>query len=290
MEFNTACLLCSSSNLKILNRYKFAHLCKCSSCGFVFAQKIPSVDELEEHYKKYTRNDYLSPITIKRYNEILDSFESYRKTNKIIDVGCGVGYFLEEAKKRGWDVYGTEYTDQAIEICMKKGISMQKGIFSSNNYEKNSFDIITSFEVIEHINNPIEEISNFNKILRQGGLLYLTTPNFNSIERFILKDRYNVICYPEHLSYYTKSTLGKLMKSQGFEKKELQSTGISITRIKTSLSENDNHVYVEKNNEDDKIRSIAEEMNWARLIKKYVNFLLDITGLGNSLKGYFIKQ
>jgi 2-polyprenyl-3-methyl-5-hydroxy-6-metoxy-1,4-benzoquinol methylase len=136
-------------------------------------------------------------------------------------VGCGIGYFLEEAKKRGWEVYGTEFTDEAIEICEAKGINMQKGVLSPEDFDPNSFDVITSFEVLEHINNPQEEITNFHKILRKGGLVYLTTPNFNSLLRYRLKSAYNVITYPEHLSYYTKRTIHRLFKNKGFKNYKL---------------------------------------------------------------------
>ena len=181
------CILCGSHPLHKIKGYEQHHLIKCNACKFVFCEPIPSIDELEEHYKGYGRNDYLSPITIKRYNQILDSFEPYRKTNKLIDVGCGIGYFLEVAKKRGWEVYGTEFTNEAIQICSEKGIKMKKGILDPENYMPEEFDIITSFEVIEHINNPIYELNSFHKLLRKGGLVYVTTPNFNSLLRYRLK-------------------------------------------------------------------------------------------------------
>ena len=227
------CLLCSSEELYLLEKYKSAHLCKCRNCGFVFSKKIPSETELNNFYDGYGRADYLSPITIKRYNELLDKFEKFRKTGKIIDVGCGIGYFLEIAKKRGWEVYGTEFTDEALEICKSKGIKMSLGKLDPKNYDSNMFDIITSFEVLEHINNPIEEISNFSKILRKNGLVYLTTPNFNSLLRYKLNENYDIITYPEHLSYYTPKTINFLFEKLNFRKLKLQTTGISLTKLKT---------------------------------------------------------
>ena len=237
----------------------------------------------------YGRNDYLSPITIKRYNDILDDFEKYKKTKKLLDVGCGIGYFLEIAIKRGWQVFGTEYTDEAIEICRKKGISMHKGVLNAENYEEESFDIITSFEVIEHINNPIPELKNFYKLLRKGGLVYLTTPNFNSLLRYRLKSEYNVICYPEHLSYYTPKTLKKVFLNTGFQKKKIETTGISLTRLKTSKGSS-NEAFISKSSTDEKIRGTIEANKILQVIKKFVNKLLTYIGKGDSLKGYFIKK
>jgi len=170
------CLLCNSSTLYTLRRYDKDYLVKCKSCGFVFCKKIPTNDELTIHYQKYTRGGYVSPITIKRYKELLDKFELYRKTNNILDIGCGDGYFLEVAQLMGWNVYGTEYTDEAVATCTKKGINIHQGILNSDNYKGIEFDVITSFEVIEHIYNPQTELQNIKNILRNKGVFYFTTP------------------------------------------------------------------------------------------------------------------
>jgi 2-polyprenyl-3-methyl-5-hydroxy-6-metoxy-1,4-benzoquinol methylase len=289
MNFHTYCLHCQSTSLVKLPKFDFAYLCKCQDCGFVFSQRIPTLQDLQEHYSTYGRNDYLSPVTITRYNELLDTLEPYRKTNKLIDVGCGIGYFLEEAKKRGWEVYGTEYTDEAVAICRAKGITMDKGALNPENYTDGEFDIVTSFEVIEHINNPIEEIKHFHKLLRQGGATYITTPNFNALERYLLQEKYNVISYPEHLSYYTKTTLNALMTKLGFTPKKVQTTGISLSRLKNQI----NHAaekQIEKDNTDDKIRNLTEEKGWAIFAKHTINSLLDFTATGNALKALYIKK
>ena len=289
MSTHKQCLICTSSDLTSMRGYEKHFLIKCSICNFVFAKKIPTQKELELHYEGYGRNDYLSPITIKRYNNILDDFEKYKKTKKLLDVGCGIGYFLEIAIQRGWQVFGTEYTDEAIEICRKKEISIHKGVLNPENYEEESFDIITSFEVIEHINNPIQELKNFYKLLRKGGLVYITTPNFNSLLRYRLKSDYNIICYPEHLSYYTPKTLKKVFLNTGFKKKKIETTGISLTRLKTSKGSS-NEAFISKSSTDEKIRSTIEANKMLQVIKKFVNKLLSYMGKGDSLKGYFIKK
>ncbi len=283
------CLICSSENLILLEKYKSAHLCKCNSCGFIFSKKIPTEIELEDFYNGYGRADYLSPITIKRYNELLDRFEKFRKTGKIIDVGCGIGYFLETAKSRGWEVYGTEYTNEAIQICKNKGIKISKGKLNSENYNPESFDIITSFEVLEHINNPLEEIDNFSKILRIGGLVYLTTPNFNSFLRYKLKEKYDVITYPEHLSYYTHKTLNNLFKTSNFNKLKFESTGISITKFKTKKGDVSEGT-ISKDSMDENIRNQIETNKFFSLLKQLINTILTIAKMGDSLKGWYVKK
>ncbi len=285
---HTSCLICENKSLKTLANYPKAHLCKCKSCSFIFSQQIPTEQELINHYEGYGRNDYLSPITIKRYNELLDEFEPFRKTGKLLDVGCGIGYFLEEAKKRGWEVYGTEYTDEAVKICSEKGVIMHQGKLDPENYNLGEFDIITSFEVIEHINNPIEEVTNFHSLLRKGGLVYVTTPNFNSLLRYRLKEAYNVITYPEHLSYYTPKTIHQLFKRIGFSKKRILTTGISLTRLKTSKGTSEQG-FISEMSDDEKIRSQFESKWYLQFAKKTINGFLTLIGKGDSLKGYFVK-
>jgi 2-polyprenyl-3-methyl-5-hydroxy-6-metoxy-1,4-benzoquinol methylase len=282
------CLLCGSERLKPMPVFAKAHLVKCQACGFVLAGKIPTEQELIEHYKGYGRNDYLSPVTIKRYHELLDEMEPYRKHNRIMDVGCGIGYFLEVAKERGWEVFGTEFTDEAVEICRGKGISMQQGVLDVGNYDAGSFDVVASFEVLEHINNPQEEIEKFFQLLRPGGLVYLTTPNFNAFNRYYLKEKYNVITYPEHLSYYTPKTLKAVFRHAGFKTWRFKSTGLSITRIKTSQNKS-NQQYISATSDDEKIRQKIEEKRVLQLAKKLVNWILTISGKGDTLKGYFVK-
>ena len=84
----------------------------------------------------------------------LINLKKHRKTNRILDVGCGHGFFLEIAKKRGWKVYGSDYADGCVDICTKKGIDMHRGTMTDDAFIPEMFDVITSFEVLEHINTP----------------------------------------------------------------------------------------------------------------------------------------
>lgn len=287
-----SCFVCGSDSLRELGRYYEHHqLVKCNSCGFVFNQKIPTNEELNEHYSQYSYGSegYLSPITIKSYNLLLDEFERYRNSNRILDIGCGRGWFLQEARKRGWEVFGTEYSDKAVEICEKSGVKMKQGKLDASEFDNHDFDVITSFEVIEHINNPNEDLKEINKLLRKGGLFYCTTPNFDSLMRYYLKEQYNVIDYPEHLSYYTKRTLKKVVEQNGFEMVNFLSTGISLTRIRKSKNQSDEK-YVSENSADEQLRRNIESKWYLQFAKDAANGIMTLTNTGLSLKGYFVKQ
>ena len=283
------CLICSSEELIQLAGYEKAFLVNCRNCGFVFSERIPSIEELDNHYKNYGSNFYCSELTIKRYNEILDKMEPFRKTGRLLDVGCGIGFFLDEAKKRGWEVYGTEYSERLIGLLREKGITIHEGQLNSENYEDGFFDLVTSFEVIEHINNPINELNHISKMLRKGGLVYLTTPNFNSLLRRKLKIQYNVIKYPEHLSYYTPKTIIRLFNSNGFKKWKVETTGISLTRLRTSQGSSAQK-FVSASSDDEKLRQQMDEKWYLGLVKSAINTTLTAIGSGDSLKGWFIKK
>ncbi len=284
-KIHTSCFICNSSKLKELSGYHKAGLMHCIECGFVFCKKIPSDKELETHYNSYPRTNNISSITVKRYHQLLDSFEKYRQTNNILDVGCGDGHFLEIAKQRGWNVYGTEFTDKAIELCIEKDINVKKGALNVLNYKENSFDVITSFEVIEHINNPIEEINLFNVLLRKNGLLYITTPNFNSLSRYILKQNWNIIEYPEHLSYYSKKTIRKLLVKNGLRKIKIETTGFSFSRFQTSIFDSTTN----SKSTDSIIREKSENKWHYKLAKEVINFMLITFNKGDTIKASFIK-
>jgi 2-polyprenyl-3-methyl-5-hydroxy-6-metoxy-1,4-benzoquinol methylase len=283
------CLICNSPELESLKGYEKHQLYQCKQCGFVFMIRIPTDAELQAHYGMYAygNEQYLSPVTIDSFNILLDEFEKYRKNNLLLDVGCGQGWFLETAKKRGWEVYGTEYSDQAVKICTNKGIIMKQGVLNPADFGNLRFDIVNSSEVLEHINNPLPELSNINSLLRSGGLLYLTTPNFNSYLRYKYKENYDIIEYPEHLSYYTPTTLHNVLVKTGFKKNKLLSTGISLTRAENSAGKTSDKL--PSDSKDEQLRQLMNKNAGMKYLKSFVNKILTITGKGLTLKAYYEK-
>lgn len=289
---HTSCLLCASSVLEKLAPYHEVGLVKCNSCNFVFSERVPTMETLIDYYSNnYERTSYLSPITIKRYNELLDGFEAFRKTGKILDVGAGYGFFLEVARDRGWEVHGTELTEEAVEHCRTKGITMFKGEFHDLDLDPEAYDVIVSIEVIEHINTPIQFVETAKKVLRKDGLFYLTTPNFNSILRYRLKEQYNVIEYPNHLCYYTSKTLSKLFTEHGFEPLNMKTTGLSLTRLRTSKDKDkDSGEFVCETSDDEMLRFKIERNPALKALKFSTNGMLNMLNVGDSLKAHFVKK
>lgn len=289
MRHHNNCPSCASDNFTLLETHKAENLHLCKECKLVFDTRIPDKETLVNHYKQYSRQDYNSPITIKRYRELLKEFEKFRKHNRILDLGCGVGYFLEVAKEYNWEVYGTEYTSEAIEICKRKGISMIESNLNPQVSGIPEFDIVTSFEVIEHIGEPNKHVEEAYNFLRKGGLFYTTTPNFNSLNSRFLKSKWNVICFPEHLMYFNPSSLKRILNKNGFEVKKILTTGLSPGRLLKSKKREEMD-FSDSSGTDEQIRDKIEKNVFWKLLKNLTNKILNLTGLGESLKSYAVKS
>ena len=272
-----------------MQRFSAAHLCKCENCGFIFSKTVPTKDVLDRFYNsEYDGTNYFSPITRKRYEEWLDTFEPFRKTNKILDIGCGYGFFLEVAKERGWEVYGTEVSQQNAEHCKQKGIETLKSFIEDAHFDPEMFDIIVSAEVIEHVRTPLSFVQKSYDFLRKGGAIYVTTPNFNSYLRYRLQDQFDVIDYPNHLCYFTSKTFRKIFEDQGFKTRYIKTTGISVTRVKTSKGKS-NQKYVSETSDDEILRYRIEHNALLRGTKRVVNSGLTGLKIGHNIKGFFTK-
>lgn len=283
------CIACQSDHIESLSARYPQDLVRCADCGLHYFESIPSDVELTAHYSHYPVIHQVPEITITRYQQILSKLEPFKKTGKILDIGCGEGFFLQEALCNGWEAHGTEFADMYIPLCESKGIRMQQGQLDVRKYPEGSFDVITWFEVIEHINYPMVELANIHKLLRPGGMVYVTTPNFNSLSRYLLKGNWSMIEYPGHLAYYSPKSLTKLFNDNGFTLEALTTTGISPGRLRDSIqgsqgSKEDFHAV------DKRWQAKMENNIGMVLLKSTINTLLNLTKKGDAMKAYFIKK
>ncbi len=290
----SSCILCGSKSIKKIYGHKNL-LVNCNNCNFTFTGLEPSDNELIKYYNDYHAYETLSSITIKRYNKILDKLEKYRQTNNLLETGCGNGIFLEVAKRRNWNVFGTELSDLSIENCKVKGIYVGKSIQDIKTKVNSPFDVIVSMEVIEHLKDPIKEIEDYYNILRNSGALYITTPNFDSLSRRILGHNWNVIIYPEHLNYFNTSSMHSLMQKFNFTKLEHKTSGVSIGRLIYSLKSKNKKQGAPKqeydfNERDRKLVSTIEKNSFLRLMKRMINSMLSFFNAGDTLKVFYQKS
>jgi len=288
-ELAFACPLCGGGRIEPLHRYERAQLSRCHTCGFVFSMRRPGDDELGRHYGGYSRMDFDSPLTRQRYRELLERFERYRALGRILDVGCGIGFFLEEAQRDRWDARGTEFGSRAVEINLAKGFDVVDAATDAALFEPGYFDVVTAFEVIEHVRDPRAHIASIARLVRPGGLFYCTTPNFDSLSRRVLRDRWTVIDYPEHLNYFTLSTLERLLGCFGFAALEVVSTGLSFARLQRTLTSADGPAQPGATL-DESLRSQFDRSRFLTGARNAVNGVLGVTGTGDTLKGWFERR
>ncbi len=264
------------------------HLVRCGACGLVFTALEPSTADLVAFYSRYLMVEDISPVTVVRYEEVLDSFEPYRKMGRILETGCGSGSFMQRAAMRGWSVHGTEIGEHALVAAQSRGVQMMEGPLDPKNYPPDHFDIVCSIEVIEHLRYPRAELRNVMTVLRPGGLFYVTTPNFNCIARRLSPADWNVASYPEHLCYFTPRTLDRMLTSEGLQKRDISTTGFSFYRWQVRQDRSQvNKCAAQKKQES--IRSALENKPHLRLAKRSANWLLNFLRLGDSMKAYYVK-
>lgn len=298
----SSCIVCGGRKLRPLVRYQSAYLVRCGDCELIFSSRRPSDAELAEHYRSYGTAWFDSEITRRRYRELLDGFEPFRKTNRILDMGCGAGYFLEEASKRGWEAYGSEFGELPLELSRGRGFTVVPAPLTEDSFPADQFDVITSFEVVEHLRDPIDEARVLSRLLREHGLFYCTTPNFDALTRRLLGSRWQVIEYPEHLIYFTAATLTRWLAGSGFICLELATTGLSpatvLDQLKArapvgdhlseagaapSVGETGN-----RGGMDERFRGLVERNKLLERSKDVVNSSLTRLRAGDTLKGHFV--
>ena len=155
--------------------------------------------------------------TSTKYNQLLNEFDKYKNNNRILDIGCFNGAFLNAAKKLSWTVYGTEISADAVELAKinTNGGDIRVGELEDISFPADYFDVITMRDVIEHLPDPNKTLREIHRILRPNGLLYFDTPNFNSLERFVRQKKLHTI-FPWHFYYFTSHTISRILMETGY--------------------------------------------------------------------------
>ena len=220
---NVLCNNCGSSDFKQLWLKDGFSYCQCKNCKLNFISPRLTTEEINKIYEVGFDSKNLHkppPHDFSLYSLFFKTIEKYRVNNQLLDVGCFRGDILFGAKQKSWDVHGIEISEKAAEYAKDNyNIDINVGSLFDAKYESNFFDVISMFDVIEHLSDPNGYLSEINRILRPGGLLYLDTPNFNSTNRYLFKENWSVF-FPWHLYYFTSNSLTSIcQKNNLFAKK-----------------------------------------------------------------------
>ena len=238
-----SCNLCNSDSTSIFMKVDGFNIVKCKNCNLVYVNPRLKFSQLEEIYNKtYFRNLPFKNPKYKLYGyetyllekkEIVDTFkkrlnviEKYKKPGKLLDIGCAFGFFLELASKRMWTVRGIELSKAAADYTKKNKQQVFNGTLENANYKKESFDVITMFDVIEHVPDPKKTIMKIRDLLKPKGIIAVTTPNIDSLPARILGRRWEEVKrVREHIYFFSDKTFKKLLESTGFKVLKTESAG-----------------------------------------------------------------
>ena len=218
-------------------------------------------------------------ISLKRYLRALYCLSLFNKNKAtLLDVGCGKGQFINFLKKKGWSVFGTEFSSLSAKAAEK--IVGKDSIFVSNNINefKNiniNFEIVTLWHVLEHFENPKKLIQIIDEKLNNKGFIVIEVPNFNSLQRIIDKSNWIHLECPRHVSHFTKKSLLNLFDDKRFKLLKISTFSIeygfygmlqSLLNLFTPVP---NYLF-------SIIRSKKAKINKIPLFKNYLSLLISI--------------
>jgi 2-polyprenyl-3-methyl-5-hydroxy-6-metoxy-1,4-benzoquinol methylase len=227
----------------LIKRFGKYSIIKCKTCKFIHINPIPTNKELSllyanDYYQK-TKPNYIQgnekDIQYLNYtfDEKLDTIEKLlsSKSRRVLDIGSGPGFFLRRAKRRGWDVLGIEPSLIACNYSKKHNIpTIQKFFYEVDIKQIGKFDAIHSFDVLEHVNDPINVLKKSYSLLKRGGIIVVEVPNdFNLLQKLVQKElkkkEYWITLSSnsknsgtiDHLNYFDFSSISNLLKRIGFK-------------------------------------------------------------------------
>jgi 2-polyprenyl-3-methyl-5-hydroxy-6-metoxy-1,4-benzoquinol methylase len=207
------CLLCKSK--KIERKFKRGdglYVYKCDNCNIGFVNQRPFEKEVLQYYEnsmfiRDINREFQESRKLKYEKTHLRRILKTKKNiHTVLDIGCGSGFFLYEAKKYGMKETGIDLSNQKVDYAKQiLGLNVKKCVIDE--IEQNgSFDLITCIDVIEHVANPLSFFNTVAECLKEDGIIYLVTPNFDAAKKY--GDRWNGfhIDY-EHLQYFNEKSL-----------------------------------------------------------------------------------
>ncbi len=204
---------------------------QCDSCGLIFNAVMPLEEELasiytEEYFTskdslQYGYTNYLADRgnIVKTARRRLKDIEKLRPSGSLLDVGCAFGFFMDVARERGWTVRGVEISEFAAEYAIGElGLDVVNHSADSWEYQTRSYDVITMWDLIEHLQDPAGTLVKLAGALKEDGILVLSTPDVESLPARLMGEKWlGWQLRNEHLYYFSHSTLERMLESAGLE-------------------------------------------------------------------------
>jgi 2-polyprenyl-3-methyl-5-hydroxy-6-metoxy-1,4-benzoquinol methylase len=196
---------------------------RCLQCGLVFANPRYPPETILDGYREREDmaafyDERLTPERVAEIDRVLAALRAELPAGqKLLDFGCGPGYFIERAAQSGWEAHGVEPAAWAQEAAHRRKLPhLHQGRLADQRFPDAMFDVVASMQVIEHLADPLTELREVCRVLRPGGLLYANVPNYRCLSIVLGRDDFDSNFPMGHLSYFTPATLSALMKAAGF--------------------------------------------------------------------------
>ena len=195
----------------------FTQIVRCPRCRLVYQDPRDPLPVIEGGYRMVVDEVYLHEAAsrVSTFEKSLERIEALRATGRLLDVGCYTGVFISVASRSGWDCIGIEPSTWAADYARGQGLRVLNHTLREANLESGLFDVITMWDVIEHLPDPVEEIRECYRLLKPGGLLCLSTMNVESAFARLLGKRWPWYMRM-HLYYFSPLTISRLLEMAGF--------------------------------------------------------------------------
>lgn len=193
---------------------------KCRRCELAYANPRYVQGDLIEEYEQvidplYEQEREGRVLTFARHLEPIEEMVADHRGKRILDVGAYTGIFVETAKANGWDAYGTELSQWAAQLCRNRGLNVVTGTLEQADYPDDWFDVVTSWDVVEHLNDPKGHLAEIHRVLKPGGLIVVHTIDMDAPFAKLMGKRWPWLM-EMHVTYFTRRTLAKMLESVGF--------------------------------------------------------------------------
>lgn len=220
------CRLCGSPDCRPLFQKAQYEIAKCNPCGFIFLNFEPSREFLAAYYSedfftgdttKHGFSNYDNEVkSLQRtFADRVELLRRYHRPEAVLDVGCATGLFMEVAAKY-WKVSGVEISAYASERARAKGLDVFTGALEDSPHIHAAFDLVTLWDTIEHVADPVKTIRQIGRIVKPGGVIALTTGDVRSFTARISGRFWHLYNVPQHLSFFDQRSIARLLGAGGF--------------------------------------------------------------------------
>ncbi len=205
------CPACQSPTRSPFKQVKGLSLQRCRACTLVYSDPQPRERVATKYLTEYDLAEHFGPLAARKrvlYERRLDHLGDPRRgAERLCDVGCGDGQFLNLARERGWDTAGVELNPPAARRAAEGGATIFEGALEeTTDLPWETFDLVTAWDSLEHTPTPADFMSACARLVRPGGRLALTTLNLRSLVAMAFGKRWSLYV-EDHFTYWNEKSL-----------------------------------------------------------------------------------